>query len=445
MAKLVNRAKMTTATTGTGTITLGTAVAGYQTFAAAGVVNADVVRYVIEDGATAWEIGTGTYTTTGTTLTRTLISSSTGSLLNLSGSAQVFITATAEDFNQLEANQPSTINVNSTSAALTVTQTGTGNALVVEDSATPDSTPFTIDNSGNVGIGGTLSLVAGYTTVTINNATNGGSIRMRNNNNTIGVLFNTATDYTLQTNTTADLRIGTNDTTRMFISGSNGNIRVGNGNTAANASAQLEVDSTTSGFLPPRVTTTQRDAISTPAAGLLVHNTTTARPEFYNGTVWVPAAIISRGTSVTASGTAVDFTGIPSWVRRVTVCLDGVSLSGTDFLLLQIGDAGGIETTGYIAGAAMGPALNEFTTSSTAFPLSVSLNNTAAEARYGSVTLTNYTGNSWVLSGVIHASVYAVGNFCAGAKALSDVLDRVRILPSGSNTFDAGSINVLWE
>jgi len=98
MAKLVNRAKMTTATVGTGTITLGSAASGFQTFAAAGVVNADVVRYVIEEG-TAWEIGNGTYTATGTTLARSLLSSSTGSLLSLGGSAVVYVTATAEDFN----------------------------------------------------------------------------------------------------------------------------------------------------------------------------------------------------------------------------------------------------------------------------------------------------------------------------------------------------------
>ena len=100
MVTLVNRAKVSTATTGTGTITLGAAESGYQSFADAGVVDTNVVRYVIEDGD-AWEIGTGTYTATGTTLTRTVTESSNAdAAISLTGSAVVYVTATDADFRE---------------------------------------------------------------------------------------------------------------------------------------------------------------------------------------------------------------------------------------------------------------------------------------------------------------------------------------------------------
>lgn len=98
MVKLVNRAKMTIASGGAGNITLGTAVDGYQTFADAGVSDTDVVRYTIEDGDN-WEIGTGVYTASGTTLARTVTeSSNSDAALNCSGDAIIFVTMAAEDF-----------------------------------------------------------------------------------------------------------------------------------------------------------------------------------------------------------------------------------------------------------------------------------------------------------------------------------------------------------
>jgi hypothetical protein len=89
---------MTTATTGTGTITLGSAVSGYLTFAGAGVANGETVTYAIKDGANS-EIGEGVYTASGTTLTRTVIkSTNSDSAINLSGAAEVFITASHRHF-----------------------------------------------------------------------------------------------------------------------------------------------------------------------------------------------------------------------------------------------------------------------------------------------------------------------------------------------------------
>lgn len=110
MPRLLDRAGHSTATTGTGPVTLGAAlgavapnVCSYQSFATSGANDGDVVGYLFLDVNSAWEYGTGVYTASGTTMTRIMIKSSTGALLNLSGNAQVFITALGESFNALRS------------------------------------------------------------------------------------------------------------------------------------------------------------------------------------------------------------------------------------------------------------------------------------------------------------------------------------------------------
>lgn len=119
MAKLFNRAKMTTASTGSGTVTLGSASNGFQTFAAAGVSNGDVVQYVIEENSN-FEIGVGTYSSTGTSLTRSPTeSSNSNAAITLAGQATVSITAVADDLNRLQHGGSDKVTVSSTGASVT--------------------------------------------------------------------------------------------------------------------------------------------------------------------------------------------------------------------------------------------------------------------------------------------------------------------------------------
>jgi hypothetical protein len=152
--------------------------------------------------------------------------------------------------------------------------------------------------------------------------------------------------------------------------------------------------------------------------------------------------VVRRGTAVSASGTSVDFTGIPSWVERITVMFSGVSTNGTSNLLIQIG-AGSVDTTGYVSSTTGTSGSGGGTLSSTAgFVL---YNTDASYLISGSIVLANISSNTWISSGSGKLSTGACW-FGGGDKALSGTLDRIRITTvSGTATFDAGTINILYE
>lgn len=151
---------------------------------------------------------------------------------------------------------------------------------------------------------------------------------------------------------------------------------------------------------------------------------------------------ITRGTAQAAtSGSAIDFTGIPSWARRVTVVLSSVSTTGTSGITVQLGDSGGIEGTGYTGGGAGNNAgLFHAVGYSSGFLTMVA--SAAGSYINGHVTLANISGNTWVAT-VVFGDSSSYSFWGAGSKTLSDVLTQVRI--ATGDTFDAGTINIFWE
>lgn len=155
----------------------------------------------------------------------------------------------------------------------------------------------------------------------------------------------------------------------------------------------------------------------------------------------------SATAQASTSGTSIDFTGIPSWVKRVTVMFNGVSTSGTSAVQIQIGSTT-FSTSGYASTSSFTGAVGGYIFASTGFFCDPQSSYSSGASRSGFYQLTLLTSNTWVGSGNISAgSSIQVTNACAGnSPALGGTLDRIRITTvGGTDTFDAGSINIMYE
>lgn len=150
-----------------------------------------------------------------------------------------------------------------------------------------------------------------------------------------------------------------------------------------------------------------------------------------------------QGTQVAStSGTAIDFTSIPSWVKRIQVCLTNVSTSGTGNPLIRLGTSSGVQTTGYIGGCQASGGTYQNLTGFLIFPAWA-----ASYNMYTVATIVNMGSNMWNVQGTsVLATTAANYALYAGGVTLSGTLDRIRVTTdNGTDTFDAGSINIVYD
>lgn len=159
-------------------------------------------------------------------------------------------------------------------------------------------------------------------------------------------------------------------------------------------------------------------------------------------TAYVDGKMVLRTAVASTSGTSIDFTGISSWVKKITVMFSGVSTNGSSLVQIQLGDSGGVENTGYSGAVGQsGAAVLNYTTA-----FATGVDGASSFVRYGAYSIALLTGNTWVINGTIGYSDSARFMTAGGSKSLSGTLDRIRITTAnGTDTFDAGQINILYE
>lgn len=302
-----------------------------------------------------------------------------------------------------------TISTNSIGTALKITQTGSGNALVVQDSADPDLTPFVITAAGFVGIG-TQAPVAAL------DIDNSGTIQLSDGGTARTVISASATDSIIDVKDSRNFVVKTNNSTRLTISGSG----------ATTLTGALSVDTINE---------------YTSAAGVTV-----------DGVVIKDSAIAGdylriagKTAQASTSGTTITFSAIPTWARRITVMLSNVSTDSTSPILVRLGTSGGIVTSAYASTSArMATGTTVVADSTAGFIIN---HDNAGDFISGSMSIYALDNTAFIYSSdhSVKAGPLAVitGGGTITLSGLATQLDITTI--SGTALFDSGTINVIYE
>jgi len=184
--------------------------------------------------------------------------------------------------------------------------------------------------------------------------------------------------------------------------------------------------------------------IGTPATGNLEYN-----GQFFgtdsNASRAQMQRLVLETSKASTSGTSVEFTNLPAWIKRITVQWNGVSTNGTSNLQVQLGTGSTSYTTsGYNCISTLTGAGSATTSASTGFVV-VESAASASTLYYGTMVITNITGNTWVATSQFGLSTRNVTIWSSGSIALGATLTAVRTTTVSGDTFDAGSINILYE
>lgn len=382
-----------------------------QTFATNGTVDAPSLHNLV-DGLDIYQslITDQTNVTSVSTADELLIAIAAGS----SGDAPKAVTVQELFQDALTAGTYTNANI---SAALTY-GTATGTRLVSDNSTI---------TTGTITTAVIPSLTAGTTTSTAATITSGTVTNLASTTGTIATLNSTTGTIATLNSTTGT--IGNLSTTLA------GDFTISQGTgTLGTSGVTLGTYGSVSAI--PFLTVNAKGIITSATTGTF--STTPA-----DGSI-TPAKLSQPMTLETAqastSGTAIDFTGIPSWAKKITVMLNGVSTSGSSNLLVQIG-AGSVTTSGYQSAAWTCNTNNSTSTNG----YLITAVNSAGAINYGNIFVCAFGSNTWIESHAIGAQI-SNNSVGGGSITLSGTLDRVRITTAnGTDTFDAGSINIMYE
>jgi hypothetical protein len=360
---------------------------------------------------------------------------------------------------------------------------GTLQATIIKDGASSASN-ITLDSSGGTTFGGATTLggklLGDYTNATVASRNNFQTTTTNGSTGIYALPNGTSTAASWQAANAADptnaskILIATNASTDVqLVSGINGTGTYLPLSFYTNGTQQMQLS--TAGILTGtagNLMLVQGTAVSTATASFTasIAGTTMTVTAVGSGTVTVGQLItgtgVTAGTTITALGTGTggagtytvsasqttasttitvvgqDFYNIPSWAKRITVMFNGVSTNGTSIKQVQLG-SGSITTTGYTSSSTTVGTTAGTNTSTTGLAFGSTL---AADTVYGIMTIANVSGNIWVCSHSSYTNTTPQSNFGGGGITLSGTLDRIRITTvSGTDNFDAGSINIQYE